>query len=102
MTIGTDGNDDSTIRADGVPAAVWFEVNARVFTERNREWGQPSYGTGLAYALANPTLGAPEVRRRLRESFAGDDIGIALTSLDIVAVVNGLRVSADLTIEVEL
>lgn len=95
--VGLDGNDAPELE-QGIPSRLWYGINARAFTYRNREPGDPDYGLGLPEALHTRPIAAQEWLARLQRSFATLDGYVAsnfradldatqvILSLDVIGV----------------
>ena len=67
-TVGLNGNDaPETI--EGIPAHLWFSIQARSHTAHRREIDSPDFGLGLADGLRGIAITEPEWRDRVERSF---------------------------------
>ena len=92
--VGENGNN-ATDLIEGIPARLWFGLQARAYTYAGREMDNPAFGLGLVDGLSNPSLPTVVWENRVRDSFAGLE-GADLNDLQVRVVAGRVELVLDI------
>ena len=92
--VGPDGNNAPGF-VNGIPAWLYYAIEARAYTYRGREPDRPDFGIGLIDGQSNPSLPAAVWIARVRASFA-DLEGATLEDVRVRVVNEFVEIEIDI------